>query len=104
MRIDARVTRCARHGFPISALDVLLCLFIDVALCKTEINDVQSTFCLLSTTHQEVIRFDVSVQVQVFVHHLDADQQLLAQHAHSFQAEFMVALNVVSLKRFAEQL
>ena len=77
---------------------------INIGSSASEINDVQSTFCLLSTTHQEVIRFDVSVQMQVFVHHLDADQQLLAQHAHSFQAEFMVALNVVSLERFAEQL
>ena len=62
-----------------------------IALGKSEIDDIDVVTASLSSTNQEVVRFDVSVDDPLLVHLFDSFDELDGDHEHSLEIKVALA-------------
>lgn len=77
MGVDGSVSGGTSEVLAISEGDVLTIRGL-VTLGETEVNDVDGVLCLIVTTYEEVVGFDVTMNDALFVHNLDP-----LNHLHS---------------------
>ena len=64
----------------------VLTLAVFVALCQTEIDNVDVVFSALITSNQEIVRFDVSVDDPLLVHFLNSMDLQNTKHSEDSQS------------------
>jgi hypothetical protein len=90
MSADGGVTGSSGQIFTVLVGDVFA-LRVLIALSETEINNVDGVFGLFSSTDEEVIRFDVTVDNSFFVDFLNALEHLDCDEEHGFEVELALA-------------
>ena len=88
----ARVTSRTRQVFAFNKW-YMLALTILVALCKTEIDNVNVVLGQISASEQEVVGLDVSVNDSLIMNFLKALDHLLRDQAASLQVELSLTLH-----------
>ena len=63
----------------------MLTLTVHVALCQSEINDIDGIFRVLSSSNKEVIRLDITMDDSLFMHFLDVTDKLYGDQKHCLE-------------------
>ena len=87
VRIDACIPRCTRQIFAIPEWNVLAVRTL-VALGKTEIDNIYCVFRLVCSSHQEVIRFNITMNDPFLMNNLNSLNHLHCDVKYSFYIEF----------------
>ena len=82
---------------------MLICFLVDVGFSETEVDHVHSSVVLWAASHNEVIRFDVTMKETVAMQHLNSFDELDGQHAHCFQRELKLTLLVQIVDTFSAE-
>ena len=92
MSRQTRVTGSASQIFAFNKRYVLALAILE-ALGQTEVDHVNVVLCELSSTQEEVIGFDISVDDALVMDLLNAFDHLLGDQAASFKVKFTLALH-----------
>lgn len=90
MGVDAGVTSSTRQVLVLTVGNVEVGLGVTILLGQPEINDID-LIPTLSDAHEEIVRFDVTVDERFGVDVLDARDELVGQEQDRLQREFTVA-------------
>ena len=86
VRVDRSVSSSSSKVLPVSKRNVLAITAL-VALRKSEINDINRVFCLVSATDQKVVRLDISMDDSFLVHDFDSHDHLDSDVQHSLEVK-----------------
>ena len=101
MGAQARVPRSPCEALSVLVRNVLARLWISVPLGEAEV-DCKYVMLSLANTNQEIIRFDVSVEVEARMDILDSLNHLVGKHQHSLESELSTALFEEFLQAWTE--
>lgn len=88
--IDAGITSGTRQVLVLAVRDMEVGLWVSIFLGQTKVNHIHLV-ASLANTHQEVVRFDVSMDEGFGMDVLDAGDELIGQEQDRLQREFAVA-------------
>lgn len=90
MGIDTRVSSSTRQILVLTVGDVEMSLGVTVLLGESEIDDIDLV-TPLPNAHEEVVRFDITVDERLGVNVLDPGDELVSQQQNRLQRELSVA-------------
>lgn len=88
--VDGCITCSAGQILVLTVRDMEMSLGISVFLSQTKINDID-LIAPLANAHEEIIRFDITMDKRFGVNILDSGDQLVGEQQDGFQREFAVA-------------
>lgn len=103
MSIDTGVTCGAGQILVLSVRDMEVRLGVAIFLSKTEINDVD-LISTLSDAHEEVIRFNITMDEGLSMNVLDTRDELIGKEKHGLEGELPVAEVEEILQTGSEQI
>lgn len=101
MSVQTGVSRSSSQTFAVLIWNVLASARVPVPLGQPKVNDI-GVMLPLAYSHQEVVRFYVSVQVKARVNVLDSLDHLIGEHEYSFEAKFSTAFSKEFFKAVAQ--
>lgn len=90
MGIDAGIAGCPRQVFILTIWYVEMGFWVTVLLSQTEVDDVDLV-PTLSNAHQEIVRFDVTMDKGLGMNVFNAGNELIGQQKDRLQGEFAIA-------------
>lgn len=90
MGVDTGITRGSGEVLVLTVRDVEVRLGVTVFLSETKIDDIDLV-TTLADTHQEVVRFDITVDKGFGVDIFDPGDELVGQQKNGLQSELAVA-------------
>ena len=90
MSVKTCVTGCSCQAFSIFVGDVLTVFGVSILLYKAEIDDV-NVMLSFASSHQKVIRLNISVEIETTMDVLHSLDHLVCKHQHCFQTESSLA-------------
>ena len=90
VRVDTSITSGTGQVLVLSVGNVEMGLGITILLGQTKVDDVD-LIASLANAHQEVIRFDITMDERLGMDILDAGNELIGEQEDSLQGEFAVA-------------
>jgi hypothetical protein len=88
--IDGCITGSASQVLILTVRDMEVSLRVTVLLGETEIDDID-LISALADAHEEVIRFDITVDERLGMNVLNAGDKLIGEQQNGLQGEFPVA-------------
>ena len=103
MSIQTGITSSTCQALTIFIRDVLTRPAVTVSLCQSEIYHINVVLPLVES-HKEIVRLDVTMQVQSRVDVLNPLNHLISQHKHCFKAKLAIAFSEKLLERTTKRI
>lgn len=103
MSVQTLVPNCSRGDVFELVRVVSACLGVEVALGEAKVNGIEN-MRFLTRTHQEVLRFDITMNEFLLMHVFDAIDKVNGEHAHSLICEVTVTKDEQVVQRRPQHL